>query len=51
MNTGKEKASTDGSRYQDLVDEIHTIDPYFNSLIELREDLAEIFSFHLKTEE
>jgi hypothetical protein len=40
-----------GDRYRDLVDEIQTIDPYFNSLIELREDLAAIFASHLTSEE
>jgi len=40
-----------GAQYQNLVEEIHTIDPYFNSLIELREDLAAIFASHLKAEE
>ena len=40
-----------GERYRDLVDEIQTIDPYFNSLIELREDLAAIFASHLTSEE
>jgi hypothetical protein len=39
-----------GDKYQNLIDEILTIDPYFNSLIELRQDLAEIFNSHLKTE-
>jgi hypothetical protein len=40
-----------GGKYRKLIDEILTIDPYFNSLIELRQDLAEIFTSHLKTEE
>ncbi len=40
-----------GGRYRDLMDEILTVDPYFNSLIELREELAAIFSSHLNSEE
>jgi hypothetical protein len=40
-----------GDQYQNLVDDILTIDPYFNSLIELREDLAAIFTSHLRIED
>ena len=40
-----------GGRYQELIEEIHSIDPYFNSLIELREDLAAVFTSHLTTED
>jgi hypothetical protein len=40
-----------GGRYQSLADQIKTIDPYFNSLIELRENLAACFTSHLKTED
>jgi len=40
-----------GDQYQNLLDEILTIDPYFNSLIELREVLAAIFNSYLKIED
>jgi hypothetical protein len=40
-----------GDKYRDLVDEIQTIDPYFNSLIELRQDLAAICTKFLTIEE
>lgn len=40
-----------GNRYQSLIDETLTIDPYFNSLIELRQNLGTIFASHLRTEE
>jgi len=40
-----------GGRYQELIDEIKTVDPYFNSLFELRDDLAAIFASHLAAEE
>jgi len=40
-----------GNQYQSLADQIKTIDPYFNSLIELRQNLAACFTSHLKTED
>ena len=40
-----------GDQYQSLADQIKTIDPYFNSLIELRENLAACFTSHLKSED
>jgi hypothetical protein len=40
-----------GNQYHNLADEISAIDPYFNSLIELREHLVAIFSSHLKAED
>jgi hypothetical protein len=40
-----------GNQYQTLAEAILTIDPYFNSLIELREELAAIFTSHLTTKE
>jgi len=40
-----------GDRYHLLSEQIHTIDPYFNNLIELRENLAECFTSHLETED
>ena len=39
-----------GDQYRNLAERIQTIDPYFNSLIELRENLATYFTSHLKTE-
>jgi hypothetical protein len=40
-----------GDRYRSLSEQIQTIDPYFNSLIELRENLAVCFAAHLETED
>jgi len=39
------------NQYHSLAERIQTIDPYFNSLIELRENLAACFAAHLKTED
>ena len=40
-----------GDQYHLLSEQIQTIDPYFNNLIELRENLAECFTSHLETED
>jgi hypothetical protein len=40
-----------GDRYHSLAEQIQAIDPYFNSLIELRENLAVCFASHLETED